>query len=485
MTRSVSTSHHDPWDHAVLFTQSEEDHRAAATPAFTETSTTKSSCDRESIIQPNFTSELNISQAVCLAPGAKYVVGGRLKGIGAAALAGLLFCTACHKKQPAAVSGPPEVEVAEVEKRDVPVIREWVGNLDGLVNAQIRSEVEGYLLKQNYLNGAYVRKGDLLFQIDPRPFQAALDQAKGNLEQAKGQLAQAQGELLKARAVLDKTEQDVKMYTPLAKEGALSQRELEDAIDANLAAKAQVKANLAAIEAAKGNVVAYEAAVQTAKLNLGFTNIISPVDGVASIANAQVGNLVGPQGGVLTTVSVVNPILVNFSPSEAEYLNTAAILGALPGKEDAVLKMLQFHLMLSNGKAYPQTGRIYAVNREINAGTGTILVQCAFPNPGNVLRPGGFARIKTVVKIQRGALLVPQVAVADVQGKYLIAVVGRDDKVYIRPIEVGQKVDELWLVEKGLKAGERVVAEGIQKVKEGMRVKPKPYSPSELAARSM
>src|SRR5215471_8591290 len=267
VTRYVSTSHHDPLDHEVLFSQSKEDHRVAATPAFTGTSTTtKSNCDRESIIQQNCTSELNISQAVCLAPGAKYVVGGRLKGIGAAFLAGRLPCTACHKKQPAAVSGPPEVEVAEVAKRDVPVIRGWVGNLDGLVNAQIRSEVEGYLLKQNYLNGVYVRKGDPLFQIDPRPFQAALDQAKGNLEQAKGQLAQAEGELLKARAVLDKTEQDVKMYTPLAKEGALSQRELEDAIDANLAAKAQVKANLAAIEAAKGNVTAYEAAVQTAKL---------------------------------------------------------------------------------------------------------------------------------------------------------------------------------------------------------------------------
>jgi membrane fusion protein, multidrug efflux system len=432
------------------------------------------------------TSVLNISQAICLAPPANYAVGWRMKGIIAMALAGVLLCTACHKKQPAAaVSGPPEVEVAEVSKRDVPVIREWVGSLDGLVNAQIRSEVEGYLLKQNYLDGAYVRKGDLLFQIDPRPFQAALDQAKGDLEQAKGQLAQAQGELLKARAVLDKTEQDVKMYTPLAKEGALSKRELLDATDANLAAKAQVAANLAAIEAAKGNINANEAAVQTAKLNLGFTNIISPVDGVASIANAQVGNLVGPQTGVLTTVSIVNPILVDFSPSEAEYLNTAAISGALPGKEDAALKMLQFHLMLSNGKAYPQTGRIYAVNREINAGTGTILVQCAFPNPGNVLRPGGFARIKTVVRIQKGALLVPQVAVADVQGKYLIAVVGGDDKAHIRPIEVGQKVDELWLVENGLKAGERVVAEGIQKVKEGMPVKPKPYSSSGFAARSM
>jgi membrane fusion protein, multidrug efflux system len=392
---------------------------------------------------------------------------------------------ACHKKQPATVSRPPEVEVAEVTKRDVPVIREWVGNLDGLVNAQIRSEVEGYLLKQNYLNGAYVRKGDLLFQVDPRPFQAALDQAKGDLELAQGKLAQAQGELLKARAVLDRTEEDVRMYTPLAKEGALSQRELADAVADNLAAKAQVEADLAAIEAAKGNVVAYEAAVQTAKLNLGFTNIISPVDGVASIANAQVGNLVGPQSDVLTTVSVVNPILVNFSPSEAEYLNTVNTIGALPGNEDAALKMLQFHLMLSNGKAYPQTGRIYAVNRQINAGTGTILVQCAFANPGDELRPGGFARVKTVVKIQRGALLVPQVAVSDIQGKYLIAVVGSDDKVYIRPIEVGQKVDELWLVEKGLQAGERIVAEGIQKVKEGMQVTPKPYSPSELPAPSM
>jgi membrane fusion protein, multidrug efflux system len=397
----------------------------------------------------------------------------------AAILAGgtLLLGTGCEKKQAVAAAGPPDVEVAEVVQRDVPISMEWVGTLDGLVNAQIHAEVAGYLIKQNYTNGAFVRKGATLFQIDPRPFQAALSQSKGDLEQAKGQLAQAQGELQKSQAVLGKTALDVKRYTPLAKENAISQQELDDAIQANLAAQAQVEANKAAIEAAKAKILAGEAGVETAKLNLSFTTITSPIDGVASIATAQVGDLVNPQSGTLTTVSTVNPILVNFSPSEAQYLNTAAQLGASPGAEDVAIKRLRFQLLLANGQTYPEKGQIYAINREVSAGTGTILVQCAFPNHDNILRPGGFARLNTVVKVQRAAMLVPQVAVTDIQGNYLVAVVGADNKVSIRPVKAGAKKGTMWVIDDGLNPGERVVAEGVQRVKEGMLVNPKPYSP--------
>ena len=408
-----------------------------------------------------------------------------LRVMSAAVFVGTLFHAGCAKKEEAAAPGPPDVEVVDVIQRDVPITREWVGTLDGLVNAQIHAQVSGYLVKQNYTNGAYVRKGAPLFQIDSRPFQAALEQAKGQLEESKGQLAQAQGELQKSQAVLGKTELDVKRYTPLAKENAVSQQELDDAIQANLAAQAQVEANKAAIEAAKAKIIASRASVDTAQLNLGFTTIVSPVDGLASIATAQVGDLVSPQSGVLTTVSTVDPILVNFTPSEAEYLNTAQALGASPGTEDKTLKRLPFQLLLANGQTYPETGRIYAINREVSAGTGTILVQAAFPNPGHVLRPGGFARINTVVKTQRNALLVPQVAVADIQGNYLIAVVSSDNKASIRPVKAGQKAGTMWVIDGGLQPGERVVAEGIQKIKEGMLVNPRPYTPPERAKPSV
>jgi membrane fusion protein (multidrug efflux system) len=408
-----------------------------------------------------------------------------LHAIGASLAAGILICAGCGKKEVAAAPGAPDVEVVEVVQRDVPISREWVGNLDGLVNAQIHAEVTGYLVKQSYTNGADVRKGAPLFQIDPRPFQATLDQAKGNLEQANGALAQAQGELQKSQALQGKTELDVKRYTPLAKHSAISQQELDDAIQNNLAAQAQVQANKAAIEAAKAKIVAAEAAIETAKLDLGFTTINSPVDGVAGIANAQVGDLVGPQSGTLTTVSTVNPILVNFSPSEAEYLDTAAALGAAPGAEDEALKRLQFQLLLANGKQYREKGRIYAINRQITAGTGTVLVQGTFPNPGNLLRPGGFARISTVIKIQRGALLVPQVAVTDIQDNYLVAVLGGDNKVAILPVKVGPKTGTMWVIDDGLKLGDRVVAEGVQRIKDGMQVNPKPYSPPAQAKPSV
>ncbi len=398
--------------------------------------------------------------------------------------AALLFLAGCEEKKQVAAAPPPDVEVVAVTQQDVPITRDWVGTLDGLVNAQIVAQVSGILLKQEYSNGDYVKKGAELFQIDPRPFQAALDQAQGQLQQAQGKLSQAQGQLAEAVAQQGKTQLDVNRYTPLAKESAISQQELDDAVQNNLAAQASVEANKANIEAAKANIDAAKAAVYNAQINLGFTRIVAPVDGIAGIANAQVGNLVSPQAGALTTISTINPILANINPSEEQYLNVAKVTGATPGAaNDPALQKLQFHLTLANGTDYPHPGRIWAINREVGLTTGTILVQITFPNPGQVLRPGGFGVVSSVVTVQKGALLVPQRAVSDVQGTNLVAVLGADNKVSIVPVKTGSKFGLLWVIDSGLKPGDRVVAEGIQKVKDGMQVSPKPYSPTFEKAR--
>ncbi len=382
----------------------------------------------------------------------------RLQCAGVLLLLAVGWSAGCGSKEQAALPPPPDVEVVEVEQRDVPIVKNWVATFNGFVNAQIHAQVSGYLLKQNYANGQYVRKDAPLFQIDPKPFQAVLDQAKANLEQAKGNLQQAQ-------AKLGKTEMDVARYTPLAKESAISQQELDDAVQSNLGAKAQVETCKAAIEAAK-------AAVDSAQLNLGFTTIVSPIDGVTAIATAQVGDLVGPQSPALTTVSTVNPILVEFTPSEQEYLNAMRITG---GSGEMIRRLLVFELTLADGSTYPHKGRFYSVDRQVDVRTGAVLVQTEFPNPGNVLRPGGFGRVSTVVNIERGALSVPERAVNELQGGYLVAVVGSDNKVAIRPVKPGPRVGGMWIVAEGLKPGERVVAEGTQKVREGLVVNPKPF----------
>ena len=359
-------------------------------------------------------------------------------------------------------AGPPAVEVVEVAQKDVPITKEWVATLDGLVNAQIRAQVSGLLLKQNYANGSYVKEGMPLFQIDPRPFQAALDQATGNL-------AQANANLQRAQAYLGKTELDVARYTPLAKESAISQQELDDAVQNNLAAKAQVQQAKAAIESA-------QAAVESAKLNLGFTRIVSPVNGVAAISTAQVGDFVGPQtAAALTTVSTVDPILASITPSEQEYLATIRYAAQEGIREDAVLGKLEWRLKLSDGSTFRHTGRFYALNRQVDIRTGAILVQVQFPNPGNMLRPGGFGSVSTVASIQHNALLVPQRAVKELQGGYLVAVVDDHNKASMRTVKMGQKFGSWWIVDQGLKPGERVVAEGVQEVREGVVVVPKPY----------
>jgi len=383
------------------------------------------------------------------------------------ALVATFWCANCGKMEPPP-AGPPSVEVVEVAQKDVPITRDWVATLDGFVNAQIRAQVTGILLKQNYTNGAFVKKGAPLFEIDPRPFQAALDQATGNLEQAKANLQRAQAQLGKAQL-------DVDRYTPLAKVNAISQQELDDAVQANLAAKAQVEQSKAAIETAR-------AAVESAKLNLGFAQIVSPIDGVTAISTAQVGDYVGPQSGTLTTISTVDPILVSFTPSEQEYLRAirASLQQGLSDVEG--LRKLEWQLKLADGTEYPHKGVFYAINRQVDVRTGAILVQIQFPNPGNILRPGGFGSVSTVTRIQLGALLVPQRAVSEIQGGYMVATVDRDNKATIHSVKMGPKVGSWWVVDEGLKPGDRVVAEGIQAVKDGAQVTPTTFKEAPPAA---
>lgn len=384
---------------------------------------------------------------------------------------------------------PPEVEVVQVEQRDVPIYREWIGTLDGMVNAQIKAQVTGYLLKQHYTDGSFVKKGQLLFEIDPRPFQAALDQAKGDLARAQGQWAQANSQLLQAQAQLaqaeanqGKTQLDVGRYTPLAKEQAVTNQELDNAVQANLAAQAQVKATNAGVEtakaaivAAKASVEAAKAAVATAELNLGFTRISSLIDGIAGIAQAQVGNLIGPSSGVLTTVSTVDPIKVYFTVSEQEYLDYVR-RNPSERERQAREKQIELELILADGTPYPQKGKFFVADREVNTSTGTIRLAGLFSNPGNILRPGQYGRVRAVTDVKAGALLVPQRAVTELQGSYRVAVVGPDNKVSIRPVKVGERVGTLWIIEDGLKPGERVITEGTQKVRPDATVSPKPVA---------
>jgi membrane fusion protein (multidrug efflux system) len=416
--------------------------------------------------------------------------------------AALLITCGCSEKKVEAVSPkPPQVEVVEVVPQDVPITREWVATLQGLVNSDVRSQVSGYLLRQDYVNGASVKKGQLLFEIDPRPFQAVVDQAKANLEQARGAVEQAKATLeeakanqQKAEAELGKTDIDVKRYTPLAQARAISQQELDNAVQANLAAKAQVEAGkasvstaVAAISARESSVAAAQAAVESAQVNLGFTKVTSLVTGIAGIANAQVGNSVGPQSPTpLTTVSTADPILAQFAASEQEYLRAIRANGGSTAGAQAALRALTFHLILADSSVYPQTGRLQYIDREVDVRTGSINIQIAFPNPGNVLRPGGYGTVRAIVRTEKGALVVPQRALSELQGRYLAAVVGADGKVAFREVKPGDQVGSLWVVRQGLNAGDRVVAEGTQKVREGMQVEAVPYKEPapETASRS-
>lgn len=352
------------------------------------------------------------------------------------------------KRQKPPPAAPPVVQVITVSPQDVPIYKEWIGTLDGMVNAQIRAQVSGYLLSQNYTEGSEVKKGDLLFQIDPRPFQAALDQVKSKFAQDQAQES--------------RTKWDVDRYAPLAKQNAISQQEFNDAVQSNLAAQAQVKADQAAIEAAE--------------FNLGFTRISSPIDGVAGVAQAQIGDLMGPNGPVLTTVSTINPIKVYFTASEQAYLAyrrqyTNAVERVAHEHE------LELQLILADGSTYQYPGKFYFAGREVSATTGTIQLAGLFPNPAYVLRPGQFARVRARTEIRKNAILVPQRAVAELQGSYQVDVVDESNKAHIQNVKVGEQLGSDWLIEKGLSSGVRIIVEGTQKVtKDGMTVNPQPYS---------
>jgi membrane fusion protein (multidrug efflux system) len=358
-------------------------------------------------------------------------------------VATLLSSVGCGSKNvSAAAAPPPNVQIADVIQRDVPIYHEYLATLDGFVNAQIQPQVSGYLIKQNYLEGALVSKNQVLFKIDPRPFQAIVDQAQAQLAQAQAQLG--------------KTELDVQRDTPLAKEKAIAQSQLDNDIQANLAAKATVQADRASLE--------------QAQLNLEFTNVRSLIDGVAGIASGQVGNLVGPQI-VLTTVSQLEPIKAYFTVSEQQYL---AFVKLNPTEADREAREKQFELglILSDGSTYPQKGKFFAADRQVDIQTGSIRLAGLFPNPGNVLRPGQFGRVRFISYTRKGALLVPQKAVVELQGSYQVAVVNGDNRVSLRTVQVGERIGPLWIIDQGLKPGERVVVEGVQKVRDSMPVHP-------------
>ncbi|HJX92097.1 MAG TPA: efflux RND transporter periplasmic adaptor subunit [Pyrinomonadaceae bacterium] len=415
---------------------------------------------------------------------------------------------------------PLAVEVSQVEQKDVPIYSEWIGTTEGMVNADVRAQVSGYLLKKDYTEGALVKQGQLLFEIDTRPFQAALAQAQGDLaksqgqlsqanaqlEQAQANLAQANSQLLQARAQLSqseanqrKTELDVNKYTPLAQKKAVTQQDLDNAVQSNLAAKAQVEASKAGIETAQAQIKAViaavstakaaivsaqaqvqssQAAVKTAELNLGFTRITSLIEGIAGIAQAQVGDLVSPTSGIITTVSTLDPVKVYFTISEQEYLAFLDRYGT-SAERDGALQNLELELFLADGKAYPQKGKFFVADRQVDQKTGAIRLAGIFANPGNALRPGQYARVRAAMNTQKDALLVPQRAVTELQGTHRVAVVGADNKVSIRSVTLGPQSESSWIIHDGLKAGETVVVMGAQRLTPGQVVKPKPFTGTE------
>jgi RND family efflux transporter MFP subunit len=369
--------------------------------------------------------------------GQRHVFGATL------AILAMVVGTGCNKPAPPAPP-PPEVLVTPVIQKDVPIYTEWVGTTVGFVNAKVMPRVQGYLLKQDYKDGANVKTGELLFEIDDRPYKAALDQALGNLATQ--------------RANLRKNQLDVAKYKPLAAQGAATKQELDDAVQATHASEAQVQAA--------------EAGVENTRLNLGWTKVYSPIDGVAGIAPVQVGDLVTPST-VLTTVSQVDPMKVTFPITEREYLRYADRINEYREKGQAPHE-LDLQLILVDGSTYPLPGHFYVVNRQVEQQTGTIQVQALFANPDAILRPGLYAKVRAPTVMRRGALLVPQRAVQETQGMYQVAVLAADDKVAFRTVKVGEQVDGLWIIDEGLKPGDRVVTAGLQKVRDGMVVSPKP-----------
>ena len=345
--------------------------------------------------------------------------------------------------------GPQEVLVTDVIQQDVPIVREWIGSLDGSVNADVRTRVSGYLISQNYKEGTLVHQGDLLFQIDPSVYEAAVEQAKSALAQAEANQLQ--------------TEQTEQRERQLFEQKAESAQNRDNAVQANTAAKAEVKAQ--------------QASLRQAQLNLDFTRITAPVSGIAGIANPGIGDLVGPSDSQpLVTMSTVDPIRVYLKISEPDYLKYAArrMEQARTGGEAPP----PVEIVLADGTLYPQQGKFSAVDRDVDQQTGTIRLQALFPNPDNVLRPGGFVRVRVTVRNIKGALLVPQRAVNELQTSYELAVVGLGNKAEIRSVNVGDQIGSLWVIQDGIKPGDRIIVEGAQKVRDGEQVKPMPWTPS-------
>jgi membrane fusion protein (multidrug efflux system) len=353
----------------------------------------------------------------------------------------ILSAGGCTKQS--ATPSVPEVQVVTAAPANVPIFEEWIGTLDGFVNAQIHAQVTGYLLTQNYAEGNEVKKGDLLFQIDPRPFEAALHQAEAKLAQDTAQAG--------------KTELDLQRDTQLSKERVVSQEVFDDAVQGNLVAEALVKED--------------EAAVETTQLNLGFSKITSPIDGLAGMALAQIGDLVGQSSSVLTTVSTLNPIKVYFQISEQSYLDFWRHQVAGKAENDAELQ-----LIFANGWVYPEKGKFFFADRQVNSTTGTLQIVGLFPNASFILRPGQYARVRVQTQTKENALLVPQRAVTELQGGYQLAVVDAANSVHLQSVKVGPQIGSNWIIASGLKAGDRIVVEATQDVKEGTAVNPKPFT---------
>ncbi len=362
----------------------------------------------------------------------------------------LLFCglSGCASEEAKPAPPPPGVTVTPVVRKDVDIQQEWVGNTLGNIDADIRPKVDGFLLTQLYSEGSYVNKGQPMFQLDQRQTQAAVQQAQGKLERARAVLAQAQI--------------DVNRYTPLVAQRAVSQAELDKATSMERAATAEVDAD--------------QAALDNAKLNLGWTTVTSPIAGIAGIAKVGIGDLMTPTT-VMTTISNVNPVYVDFSIAEQDYMRFSREKSG-----QAAGRSLQ--LLLGDGTLFPQRGRALLVNREVDSRTGTIQVRAEFANPGNVLRPGQYARIRAVTDVRKGALLIPQQSVSELQGIYQVGVVGSDNKVTIKTVTLGPQSGDMWVVESGLQAGENVIVDGLQRVKTGMTVAPAQFKDTQADAQS-
>ncbi len=389
-----------------------------------------------------------------------------------AAVAVVGAMTGCAPKSPAgagaaggAPMGPMPVSVVTAQRSDVPLNGDWVGTLDGFVNAQIQPQVSGYLIQQTYREGSPVAKGQVLFQIDPRPFQASVEQAQGQVAQAQGLVAQAQAQQGLAQI-------NVNRDTPLAEARAIAQSQLDND-------KQQALQQQASVRSAQAQVNSAQAALATAKLNLGFTQVRSLISGVAGQATTQVGNLVSPQS-VLTAVSQLDPIKVYFSISDSEYLNLTARAKKAGGDLLRGSANVPLTLTLANGQVYPQKGRIQFVDRQINQQTGAIRIAAAFPNPGNVLRPGQFGRVTAETEVRQGVVLVPQAAVQELQGVEQVYTVGADSKVHILNVKLGPQYGQDWIVDSGLAPGTNVIVNNLQKLKEGVPVTPQ-QAPAEAA----